>query len=66
MDLDGMFAGAVNLLVDVTEDQESHLRGEAARCRRLAAGIDDERTGQTLTLMAAQYTEQAEKLERQI
>jgi hypothetical protein len=66
MDSDGLFAGAVNLLVDVTEDQESHLRVEAARCRRLAAGIDDERTGQTLTLMAAQYTEQAEKLGRQI
>jgi PAS domain-containing protein len=60
----GAFAGAVNLLVDVTEDQESHLRSEAARCRRLAAGMNDKRTIQTLTLMAAQYTEQAERLGR--
>ena len=61
-DATAAFAGAVNLLVDVTQDQEAHLRAQAERCRRLAASINDQRTAETLSLMAADYSEQAGKL----
>lgn len=62
---DGELIGAVNLLVDVTERRQApYLRAQAARCRRLAASMGDERTSATLRSMAAEYDEQAGRIER--
>jgi PAS domain-containing protein len=62
-DADGRLAGAVNLLLDVTEQRKpDYLRKQAERCRRLADGINDRGTVETLALMAAKYEEQALKL----
>ena len=61
----GALTGAINLLVDVTvERQADELESQALRCRRLADGITDQRTIETLQLMAAQYETEALKLKR--
>ena len=62
-DDDGEFAGAVNLLVDVTEVRHAeYLREQAARCRRLSTSISDTRTIRTLKGMAEEYEDQAAQL----
>jgi PAS domain-containing protein len=62
-DEDGTFAGAVNLLVDVTQLRHAeYLREQAARCRRLALSISDSRTIRTLKGMAEEYEGQAAQL----
>jgi PAS domain-containing protein len=59
----GTLIGAVNLLVDVTQERHAdHLRRQALRCRRLAAFVDDERTCTTLTAMADEYETSAAHL----
>jgi PAS domain-containing protein len=59
----GDFVGAVNMLVDVTEQrQEESLHALAEKCRRLARGINDRRTIDALATMAAEYDEQAQSL----
>jgi PAS domain S-box-containing protein len=40
-DKDGTLTGAVNMLIDVTEEQCSALQDQAARCRRLAGATYD-------------------------
>jgi PAS domain S-box-containing protein len=61
-DSDGQFAGAVNLLLDVTQRRDpDYLRRQSARCRRLAASILDRDLAATLERMAATYEEQAAK-----
>ena len=53
---DGALLGAVNILIDITEQhQAGELRAEAVRCRRLAAAIGDERASDTLERMAKEY-----------
>ena len=53
---DGSFAGAVNILIDVTEKKQADsLRAQASRCRRLAATVGDKRTSDILTRMADEY-----------
>lgn len=65
LDEDGGMIGAVNMLVDVTDlKQAEYLRTQALRCRRLAQGVNDSQTVNTLTLMAADYEEQALALSR--
>jgi PAS domain-containing protein len=60
LDKSGEMVGAINLLVDVTEQRHVEaLRSQAERCRRLAKGIDDARIVDTLTGMAADYEAQA-------
>ena len=55
--------GAVNILVDVTDSRQADfLRSQARRCRRLAISVGDQRTADTLTLMAAEYEQKANKL----
>ena len=54
-DEDGMLAGAVNLLVDITQEQCSELSVQAARCRRLARSMHDPRTCEILSSMARGY-----------
>ena len=61
----GEISGAINILIDVTEDcQAGELRAQAMRCRRLAATVNDQRAIDTLLLMASEYDEQAGRLSR--
>lgn len=63
VDDDGELAGAVNILIDITDQrQASALKAQAQRCRRLAQSVSDARTVETLHLMAADYDEKAESL----
>ena len=60
---DGEVAGAVNILIDVTEERQAEeLRAQAMRCRRLARTVTDTRTLDTLLLMAGEYDEKARSL----
>lgn len=64
-DAAGEFTGAVNLLLDVTEQRKpEYLRTQAARCRQLAASCTALDLAETLQLMAAKYDEQSLKLAR--
>jgi PAS domain S-box-containing protein len=64
-DAEGNLAGAVNLLLDVTEQRKpEYLRAQADRCRRLAEACSDRDMTGALALMAAKYDEQAHKLTR--
>ena len=64
-DADGRFAGAVNLLLDITDRKRAdHLTAQASRCRRLAASIGDLQTVDTLKRLAAEYQAEAEALAR--
>lgn len=61
----GELAGAVNILVDVTDRRQAGaLRVQATRCRRLAQSVSDPQTMKTLTLMAADYEGQARSLDK--
>jgi len=61
---DGALLGAINMLIDVTDERQIEaLRGQADRCRRLALHIDDRRVAATLTLMAVEYDAKAADLE---
>ena len=47
-------AGAVNILIDVTDHRQAGaLRAQAMRCRRLAHSVTDQQAVDTLLLMAA-------------
>lgn len=64
-DAEGEFVGAVNLLVDVTEKRQARaLRAQALQCRRLASSVTDRAAAATLKLMAVEYDQQADQLER--
>ncbi len=58
----GRFAGAVNLLVDVTQEQAQDLAGQAARCRRLARATTDAHASAILASMAHEYAATAATL----
>ena len=61
----GELAGAVNLLLDVTEQRKpEYLRSQAQQCRQLAATCTEHDLAETLQLMAAKYDEQSLKLAR--
>ena len=63
-DAEGEFTGAVNLLLDVTDQRTPrYLRDQAARCRRLANSSTDAAMAETLQRMALAYDEQADKSE---
>lgn len=60
------FVGAVNLLLDVTEQRNpEYLEGQAERCRRLARTMTDQKTAEMLLSMSLKYDEQALKYSRQ-
>ena len=64
LDETGALAGAVNILVDVTDQRQAGaLKAQAKRCRRLARSVSDPQTVNTLTLMAAEYEDQARLLD---
>lgn len=62
-DAHGAFAGAVNLLEDVTDEvRADDFLAQARRCRRLANGVDDAQATDTLNRMAGEYEAQAASL----
>jgi PAS domain-containing protein len=62
-DADGAFAGAVNILIDVTDARQAgELRAQAMRCRRLAHSVTDQRAVDTLLIMASEYDDKARSL----
>jgi PAS domain S-box-containing protein len=63
LDADGEIVGAVNMLIDVTDEmQVEFLRGQALRCRRLAFAVDDAQAAETLDRMACEYEAKAANL----
>jgi PAS domain S-box-containing protein len=59
---DGKLIGAINMLIDVTEDQVPALAEQAARCSRLAAAVNDRYTADLLRGMAQGYERNAASL----
>ena len=63
IDETGEINGAVNILIDVTEERQAgELRAQAMRCRRLARSVTDQRAIDTLLLMAGEYEDKAREL----
>jgi hypothetical protein len=58
----GMLTGAVNMLIDVSNEQADVLAEQAKRCRRLADATYDRQTCGVLTAMADQFAETAAHL----
>jgi PAS domain S-box-containing protein len=54
-DADGALTGAINMLVDVTDEQSHALADQAGRCRRLAGAMYNRETSSVLETMAEQY-----------
>ncbi len=61
-DADGQIEGAVNLLVEVTQEQSEELLEQAARCRRLSRATTDARASEVLASMARGYAATAASL----
>jgi PAS domain-containing protein len=61
---DGELLGAINMLIDVTDVRQiDDLWVQSKRCRRLATAAGDQRTADTLNLMAAEYEGKARDME---
>ncbi len=58
----GDLTGAVNMLIDITEEQSERLTDQAMRCRRLARATLDAQASQILGTMASSYDETAASL----
>lgn len=58
----GNVSGAVNLLIDVTEEQVDTLAQQAARCRRLSRATHDDQASEILASMARSYADTAATL----
>jgi PAS domain S-box-containing protein len=54
-DADGKLTGAINMLVDVTDEQSLALAEQARRCRRLAGALYSRESLTVLETMAGQY-----------
>ncbi|MFL6772786.1 MAG: PAS domain-containing protein [Sphingomicrobium sp.] len=59
---DGSLSGAVNLLIDVTEEQSDALSEQAARCRRLAGALYTRESNIVLKQMADGFEQAAATL----
>jgi PAS domain S-box-containing protein len=64
-DAQGNLTGAINMLVDVTEEQSSALARQAEHCRRLADAMYSRETSQVLARMAEGFDRTAAELARQ-
>jgi PAS domain S-box-containing protein len=64
-DDDGNLTGAVNMLVDISDEQSEALKEQAARCRRLARSMNDRQTSDILKTMASGYEETAASLDHE-
>jgi len=60
----GALTGAVNMLIDVTDEQTDALHRQAERCRRLADATYDRNTSRILGDMADGFDRTAEELEQ--
>jgi PAS domain S-box-containing protein len=60
----GALTGAVNLLIDVTEEQSEALHEQADRCRRLADALYSRESSDVLEGMATRFEQAADKLRR--
>lgn len=58
----GGLKGAVNLLIDVTDEQGPALRSQAERCRRLSKSVTDGQASRVLDDMAIGYERTAASL----
>jgi PAS domain S-box-containing protein len=58
----GRLTGAINLLIDVTDEQAEMLHEQAARCRRLADALYSRESCDVLHTMADGYQRSAENL----
>jgi PAS domain S-box-containing protein len=61
-DQDGNLTGAVNMLIDVTDEQTEVLHEQADRCRRLAGATYDRQTAKVLDDMATGFDRTADEL----
>ena len=61
-DAAGKLCGAVNMLIDVSDQQAGALADQAARCRRLSRATNDARASEILADMAQEYAETAAAL----
>ena len=61
-DAEGSLSGAVNMLIDVTEEQSHALHQQADRCRRLAGATYDRTTSKALGEMADGFERTAGEL----
>jgi PAS domain S-box-containing protein len=61
---DGTFKGAINILIDVTEQQSEALHEQADRCRRLADALYSRESSDVLQGMASRFEQTADKLQR--
>lgn len=61
-DAEGKFTGAINMLVDVSDEQAEALNRQAERCRRLASATYDREVSEMLGSMAEEYKRTAEEL----
>jgi PAS domain S-box-containing protein len=59
---DGSLSGAVNMLIDVTEEQTEALQQQAERCRRLDNATYDRHTNKVLGDMARSFDKTAAEL----
>jgi PAS domain S-box-containing protein len=58
----GRLTGAINLLIDISDEQADALKVQAARCRRLAGATNDRMAGDILRTMASGYEQTADAL----
>lgn len=63
-DKDGVCTGAVNLLIDISDEQAESLAEQANRCRRLSRATHDRGTASMLDSMAADYDDTAAALRK--
>jgi hypothetical protein len=59
---DGSLIGAVNMLIDVTDEQSEVLQEQADRCRRLADSLYTRESSIVLAKMAEGFEQAAGKL----
>ena len=64
IDQDGEMTGAINMLIDVSDQQAGSLKEQATRCRRLASATHDAEACAMLRSMASGYEETAQALQR--
>ena len=61
-DRDGSLTGAINMLIDVSEEQSDALEAQAERCRRLAGAIYNRENSDILAAMAVGFERTAGEL----
>jgi PAS domain-containing protein len=61
-DGEGNFTGAINMLIDVSDEQVGTLNDQAARCRRLADLTFNREVSEILVAMAKDYDRTADEL----